>query len=469
MNLSLEDLKSLSKVRIINSSLLEKTKFSGVSIDSRRCTSSELFFAIKGERFDGHDFVENVLSRSKCAVVSQKWFSGLKQTQKRSFKNKSLAVVPDTLKALGELANCHRRKFAIPVLAIAGSNGKTTTKDAVANVLSKKYNILKTEGNLNNELGVPLTLFRLNKNHELAVIELGTNHFGEIKRLCRIAEPQFGLLTNIGKEHLEFLKDIKGAAKAEGELVDYLGTRYGVFFLNADDKYIKGMAKGKELKIFSYGSSKNVSVSGRLTGFRGFYPRIEISYGKKTIRTTLNNIGYQSYYSALSAAAAGFYFSVPVRLISGSLAGDPVGSGKRNQLLNINGVYVIDDTYNSNPDSVIAALENLKAYKTGGRKYIVLGDMLELGRSSIKEHKDSGRLVKKMKFENLYTYGDNSYETFSGAKGVKNNYHFLDKTTLADMLKLSVKRGDIVLVKGSRGMKMEEVIELLKSKNTKGS
>jgi UDP-N-acetylmuramoyl-tripeptide--D-alanyl-D-alanine ligase len=463
MNLGLRDLQCLTKVKIINGSLTEKTKFAGVSIDSRSCKSNELFFAIKGERFDGHDFVKDL--GTKCAVVSENWFSRSGKRDKSRIKYKTLIIVPDTIKALGELANIYRRKFAIPVLAIGGSNGKTTAKDMIANVLSKKYRVLKTEGNQNNELGVPLTLFRLNKSHDMAVIELGTNHFGEIKRLCKIAEPQFGLLTNIGKEHLEFLNSISGAAKAEGELVDYLGTRYGTFLMNSDDKYIKAIAKGKEIKVFTYGSGKNVNVGGRITEFRGFYPRIKIKYGNSSITTTLGNIGYQSFYAAISAAAAGFYFSVPVRLISGSLAGDPVGSGKRNQLLNINGVHIVDDTYNSNPDSVIAALENLKAYKTKSSKYVVLGDMLELGKSSSKEHRDAGRLVKKMRFENLYTYGENSYQTFRGAKGVKNNYYFQDKDILAEMLKLNIRKGDIVLVKGSRGMKMEEVIELLKTNN----
>lgn len=201
MNLGLPDLESLNRVKIMNGRLIEKEKFSGVSIDSRKCKSSELFFAIKGERFDGHDFVKEV--NSKSAVVSAKWFGRLSNKDKNKIKDKTIVIVPDTVKALGELANTYRRKFAIPVLAIAGSNGKTTTKDIVASVLAKKYNVLKTEGNLNNELGVPLTLFRLNKNHDMAVIELGTNHFGEVRKLCQIAEPQFGLLTNIGKEHNE--------------------------------------------------------------------------------------------------------------------------------------------------------------------------------------------------------------------------------------------------------------------------
>lgn len=462
MNLKGTDLLSLKNIKITNADFADKLKFTGVSIDSRKCGKNDLFFAIKGERFDGHDYVFDVLNNgTKCAVVSKKWYSSLNSEKRRSFKNKCLIQVNDTVLALGELANIYRRKFLIPIIAVAGSNGKTSTKDFIAHVLSKKYNVLKTEGNLNNNIGVPLTIFRLNEKHQFAVIELGTNHRGEIETLCRIAKPQFGVITNIGKEHLEFLRNLNGVAKAEGELAEYLKQTYGTFFLNQDDKYIKKMADESRMNVFTYGTKGRTDVNGKVKKFNGFYPEIEIKYHKKIINTKLNTIGYQSFSSALCAAAIGFYFKVPVQDIKKAVSQYRIESSKRNQLKNLNGVWIIDDTYNSNPDSVKSALENLKAYKVKGEKYIVLGDMLELGKSSGKEHREIGKLVKKMGFKNLYTYGEDSYQTFLGAKGIKNNYHFPDKETLGELLTIILRRGDVVLVKGSRSMKMENIIEQL--------
>lgn len=462
MNLKVTDLQRLQNAKIINAEAVEGLKFKGVSIDSRNCGKNELFFAIKGERFDGHDFVKSVLKAgTKSAVVNKKWYRKLTESEKRSFKNKCFVTVEDTLLSMGELANLYRRKFLIPVIGVAGSNGKTTTKDFIAHVLSKKYNVLKTEGNLNNAIGVPLTLFRLREEHNFAVIELGTNHFKEIEYLCRVAKPQFGVMTNIGKEHLEFLKDLKGVAKAEGELVEYLKQTYGTFFLNADDKYIVKMPDRSKMNVFSYGTKGRVDVKGKVKKFNTFYPEVEIKYYNKTIRTALKNIGFQSFNAALSAAAVGFYYDVPVSSIKKAISEYTIESGKRNQLKNVNGVWVIDDTYNSNPDSVISALDNLKAYKVKGNKYIILGDMLELGKSSKAEHKNIGKYIKKLKLDNLFTYGKDSYQTFLGAKGLKNNYHFEDKETLGRFVMLNIKRGDVVLIKGSRSMKMEEVIQKL--------
>lgn len=460
MGIGLIDLEKLSNSRIINAKYIQNTSFTGVSIDSRKCSRKELFFAVKGERFDGHDFINALFKNGvRCAIVSENWYKNLDSSVKRSFKNRSLVTVKDTVRSLGELASNYRDKFIIPVIGVGGSNGKTSAKDFIANVLKQKYRVLKTEGNLNNQLGVPLTLLRLNKKHEIAVIEIGTNHFGEVDTLCRIVKPQFGLITNIGKEHLEFLKDLKGAAKAEGELAEYLREIYGTLFLNTDDRFLQKYKNYKDIKIFTYGFKGNAEVKGVVKKFNGFYPKIEIKYNKKIISTQLNTIGYQSCHASLTAAAIGFYFEVPVRSIRKAVTEYKIESKRRNQLKNLNGVWVIDDTYNSNPDSVKAALENLKAFETKGKKIIVLGDMLELGKQSSKEHTEIGKTIRAMKFSNLLTYGNDSYNTYKGAKGLKNNFHFDDKNSMAELLKAFVSRDDIVLFKGSRSMKMEEVIE----------
>ena len=450
MKLQLSDIKGIRGIKIVNPEAAGKNNFSNVSIDSRKCGKNDLFFAIKGEKYDGHDFLNKVFTMgTKCAVVN----------------NKCFIVVKDTEKALGEISRVYRNKFVIPVIAVSGSNGKTSTKDFIAEVLSAKYKVLKTEGNLNNQIGVPLTLFRLKDEHEIAVIEVGTNHFGEVEKLCRICEPQFGIITNIGKEHLEFLKDIKGAAKAEGELVEYLNEVYGTFFLNADDKYLEKYRKFRKIKTYSFGFNRRADVKAKVKGFKKFFPVIEINIEGKKIISQLKNIGYQSCNAALCAAAVGSYFEVPVQLIKKRIAEYKIESNRRNQLKNKNGVWIIDDTYNSNPDSVKAALENLKAYNTTGRKYIVLGDMLELGKASKKEHYEIGKIVKQMKFETMLTYGKESYAAFRGAKGIKNNFYFKDKDSMLSYLNHTIKKDDIVLVKGSRSMKMEEIAENISIKN----
>ena len=462
MILTAADLGKLEKVKFVNENILLSLKFDNVSIDSRKCKKNSLFVAVKGEKFDGHDFAEQVFTKGvKCAVVSSRWFKGLSENKRRSFKKYSLVLVKDTLTALGELARIYRNKFLMPVLAVGGSNGKTTAKDYIAHVLSQRYNVLKTEGNFNNAYGVPLTLFRMSDEHALAVIEIGTNHFGEIKYLCEVANPQLGLITNIGKEHLEFLKTVKGAAKAESELLEHLSDNFGMFFLNNDDEELKKREWKYSINIVSYGTKGRPDVKGRLLRFEGFNPVIEIICGRAKIKTKLKGIGRQSFNAALAAAAAGFYFEVPADKIKKAITEYTIESGKRNQLKQINGIWIIDDSYNSNPGSVMAALENMKAYNIKGRKYLVLGDMLELGVSSRKEHFETGRVVNKMRFENLYTFGKESYNTFKGAKGIKNNFHFDNKDVMAEMLKLNLKKGDLVLVKGSRSVKMEEVIELL--------
>ncbi len=224
-----------------NIAKLKRKKFEGVSIDSRTIKKNEIFFAIKGERTDGHKYLKDVFRKGvSTAVVNENWF----KENRRKFSNKIILTVKDTTLALGSFAKMHRRKFDVPVLCIGGSNGKTTTKDLTAAVLSQKFNVLKSEGNFNNHIGLPLTLLLLNESHELCVLEVGCNHFGEIEYLCGIAEPDYGLITNIGKEHLEFFKDIKGVAKAEFELFDYFKKKKeGICFINFDDIFIKNYSR----------------------------------------------------------------------------------------------------------------------------------------------------------------------------------------------------------------------------------
>lgn len=452
--LKVEDFERLSGSKIWNTEKIAKTNFKGVAIDSRIVKKDELFIAIKGENTDGHKYLRDVFKRGvKAALVQKKFFNRLKQ----EFPGKTFVVVPDTTKALGELAKNHKQKTNPVVFCIGGSNGKTTTKDLVAAVLSQKYNVLKTEGNFNNHIGLPLTLLRLKKTHNFCVLEVGCSHFGEIHYLCEIAEPHFGMITNIGKEHLEFFKDERGVAKAEFELYDYLKNNDKVCFFNIDDKYIKQYSR-KTKEKFTYGYTNSPDVKGKFKGYNSnFEPVIMIN----NLELKISTFGKHSVFNGLAAAAAGLYFGVAPSKIKKTLSSFKQASSKRMEVTKHNGVIYINDAYNSNPDSVKMGLETLKEHKTKADKHVVLADMLELGKTSKKEHSDIGRLAASMGFKNLYTYGKESYNTFKAAKKIKKNFYFENKEDMASVLKSVIKKGDVVYLKGSRGMKMEEVFNQL--------
>lgn len=457
--LKTDDLLLVENTGQFNFEKLRKNKFRGVSIDSRNIKKDEIFFAIKGEATDGHKYLDEVFKKNVLlAVVNDEWY----KKNKKKYNDKAFLAVKDTTLALGSFAKIHKSNFNIPVLCIGGSNGKTTTKDLTAAVLSQKFNVLKTEGNFNNHIGLPLTLLRLNGSHNFCVLEVGCNHYNEISYLCTIAEPDFGMITNIGKEHLEFFKDLNGVAKAEFELFDYLKEKKeGIIFINYDDTFIKKYSKGiKHEKKFSYSYMYNTDVKGRSEGYnKNFEPEIEISCGEKRFKTNISTFGRHSVYNGIAAAAAGLYFKVSINNIKKALKNFKPSSSKRMEILKVNGVTIINDTYNSNPESVKMGIETMMEFRTKGNRYAVLADMLELGKASWKEHSEIGKFAAKSGLENLYTFGKESYNTFYNAKKVKNNFYFERKEDLTAMLKKNLKRDDVIYVKGSRGMKMEEVIK----------
>lgn len=461
----IEDFFRIETEGFYNIDKINKYSFESVEIDSRRIKNTQIFFAIKGDNTDGHKYLKDVFKKGvKLAVVEKKWF--LKN--KKDFKKSSFIIVADTILSLGSLAKKHLEKFNIPVLCIGGSNGKTTTKDLVSSVLSKKYSVLKTEGNLNNHIGLPLTLLRLNESHNFAVLEVGCNHFGEIKYLCEVAKPQYGMITNIGREHLEFFKTVKGVARAEFELYDYLKKNNGTCFCNIDDEFVRDFTqKLKKENRFTYSNTKTADVRGRFIRFnKNFEPELNITYKKKSLNLTVATFGKHSIINGLAAASAGLYFGVSPMKIKKALAGFKPTSSKRMEVIKKNGLTIINDAYNSNPDSVKMGLETIKEFNTKGKKYAVLSDMLELGKVSKKEHSYIGSLAAKLKLENLLTTGPESINTYKFAKGVQNNLYFEKKTDLIGYLKNKIKKNDVIYVKGSRGMKMEEVVENL-IQNTK--
>lgn len=438
--------------------------FEGVSIDSRIVRKDELFIAIKGENTDGHNYIDEAFKKGAIgAIVSEKWFSKNRATQ----TNRVLFVVKDTIKALGELAKIHRRNFSTHILCIGGSNGKTSTKEMIATVLGKKFITLKTEGSKNNHIGVPLTLLQLKKSHQVCVVEIGSNHFGEIKYLCEIISPNSGLVTNIGREHLEFFGDLNGVIREEFELYDYLLLRDGLCFANYDDSYIRKYFQYiKTEKKVTYGQRKEVDILGKLIKYtKEFQPVLEVNYGNSKSKIKINGFGKTAISNGLAAIATALTFGVSIQDIKNALAKYKPEADKRMEIIKKDGIMIINDTYNSNPDSVKIGLETLKEYASKGSKFIVLGDMLEMGKVSDKVHYEVGKLVKKMNFKNFFTYGEAMYEAFRGARGVENNFYFTNKEELAEVLKMFLRKGDVVYIKGSRGMKMEEVTKkILKTK-----
>ncbi len=431
---------------------------SGVSTDSRSVSRGQLFFALKGENFDGHSYVSDALAKgAACAVVDRKWYMSSEHSSAQPF-----AVVDDTTKALGDLARIYRRKFDMPVIAVGGSNGKTTTKEMVGRVLARKYRVAKTAANHNNQIGVPLTIFDMRKSHEAAVVEIGTNHFGEIQRLCEILEPSAGLITNIGNEHLEFFGDLDGVEKEEGMLFGFLAKTKGTAFVNTDDSRIIGLSKAVRHRFtygFQGGSRRNLSA--RLFGFdsRGC-ALFEIKFEGKTELVHLNVPGIHNAMNALAAAAVGIRYGVGHRDVKRALETFK-SYEKRMQILKIAGVTILNDTYNSNPESAIAALRWMSMVRSRGKRIAVLADMLELGGASMREHQRVGGEVANEKVDRLFTFGEMARDIAAGADGGAETESFSDKRELSEKLLKTVRPGDVVLVKGSRGMKMEEVVDAL--------
>jgi len=457
MKLTLADIAKLPSVEIINGSVLRKQKVSGVSSDSRLIKPGNLFVALRGEKFDGHQFVADVTGKGAIALlVDRAWkeeHGGL-----ASSLGAAIAVVPDTMKAFGMLARIYRNKFRVPILAVGGSNGKTTTKEMIGAVLRSRYNVVSTEGNLNNHIGVPQMLFRLTPKHDIAVLEFGTNHFGELDILCGIAAPTHVLITNIGREHLEFFRDEKGVAKEETTLFRALRPG-GVAFVNGDDERVARAGK-KVKRSLTYGTGPKAQVRGVNVRVNGNgCAEFDLLVKKNRTPVRLSVAGLHNATNALAAAAVGVKFSVPMKKIVSALEHYTAVS-KRTEVIARNGITILNDTYNANPDSVVAALGTLRSMTVPGKKFVVLADMLELGERSEHEHAKIGLAVSDMEFEYLLTYGPLSRFIHEASK-LAFAEHFDTKADLIRALKSQVGPGDAVLVKGSRGMKMEEVVEQL--------
>lgn len=436
--------------------ILNFSIFENIAIDTRTIKPGEAFIAIKGEKFDGHNFLHTAFEKgSPIAFVEKDWFI------RNSPIDYPLVIVKETKKVLGEIANFHRNKFDIPIIAIAGSNGKTTTKDFVAHLLSKKYNVLKTGGNLNNQIGVPLTLLKLNTFHDFAVIEIGTNKPGEIAYLTDIVEPNFGLITNIGKEHLEFFIDIDGVEQEETTLFGYLMRKDGLIFLNIDDKRL---AKYSRIlgKYITYGRTEGAYVYADIVYDDYLFPKIIYSSEGRKIIAKLKTQGILPALCSIPAVTVSLYFELGEQEILSGLESFELDSSKpfgRMLIKNINGVTVINDTYNSNPSSMELALETMEMINSQGKKIGIFGDMKELGDSSLNEHQE---LILKASnvFDSVLILGQEMASAFLSIDNPpKNVTYFSEKEDIISFLKQYICPKDIVLFKASRGVQLEEAVQ----------
>lgn len=465
MEVSLEDLlKILRHAEWIGDDTYRTRIVSDFGTDSRQISGGEVFFALHGERFDGHDFIGEIADAgAAAAVVSRIWYESEKGFQ----PSIPLLLVDEPLHAWGDVARAHRLQFDIPVVAVAGSNGKTTTKELVAAVLAKKFDVLKTEGNLNNQIGAPATLLRLRRQHEAAVIEIGTNMPGEIAILADIVQPTHGLITNIGREHLELLGSIEGVAREEGALFRYLQDSGGVAVVNMDDPHVSQQSEGVEHRVrFGFGEGAEVTGERRgVTQLGG--TRLCISAADGSHECELQLPGEHNATNALAAAAVGYSLGVPLADIIDALKQfEPLrgknGYARLAPMRAACGAFVLNDTYNSNPDSTRVALSTLRgiAPSSGGRRIVVLGDMKELGITSSDEHRLLGEELAAAGIDAGYFLGAemrHAHESFQRAG--RPSHWFEDRERLIETLSSDITAADAVLVKGSRSMAMEEVVK----------
>jgi UDP-N-acetylmuramoyl-tripeptide--D-alanyl-D-alanine ligase len=435
-----------------------------ISIDSRSIKKKEAFIAIKGDNFDGHAFIaEAIKKQAGCIIYSFSFARAnpllLKKWQRSARGATALIEVKDTVRALGDIARLKRAKFNhLPLIGITGSNGKTTVKEMVAWVLSSRFKVLKNEGTKNNQIGLPLTLLNLSAQHGLAVVELGTNHFGEIGYLTRICAPNVGVITNIGPSHLEFLHNLQGVFKEKYSLFKHLQRPY-LGIINADDRILRKLLFGKSLKPFILGSMEQ-PADFFAKDIKCRKDRIEFSV--KNYKIALKTLGYYNIYNALIAIAIARVFGITYRDIISKLA-DFDFPGGRLKLVKSNRIRFIDDSYNSNPLSLQQALVVLDQIKTGGRKIFIMGDMLELGKQAQFFHDQAlkssaaicdvfigvGELVKQAARTAKKYF--RRKDVFSCAT--------IEQARLILFNRISPQRNDIILVKGSRAMKMEGIFK----------
>lgn len=412
-----------------------------VTTDSRNCPEGSMFIALKGETFNGNTFAAQALEQGcRYAVVDEKEYAG-----------DNIFLVDDCLKTLQQLANFHRRRLGTRIIGITGTNGKTTTKELISAVLKEKYNVLYTQGNFNNHIGVPLTLLRLTEKHDMAVIEMGANHPGEIKTLVHIAEPDYGIITNVGKAHLQGFGSFEGVIRTKGELYDFLREKgNSTIFIQNENPYLNGIAY--DLNCVRYGQTGGLFVSGRMVSCSPFLA-FEWTSAGQTHQVQTHLIGSYNLDNALAAAAIGTYFGVDAAHVCHALEGY-VPQNNRSQLVETAYNKLIVDAYNANPTSMMAALQNFRQIEASP-KMVVLGDMKELGPGSCAEHQNIVDFLDECKFDRVLLVGPE----FGAA--TTHYEHFGDVEAVIREVEAHRPEGFYILIKGSNSMKLSRLPEYL--------
>ena len=438
-------------------------QFSGVSIDSREIGSTELFVAIIGEQHNGHDFVETVVEQGVRGIVVARAHVSDQAIDRWKTHGVACIAVANTTSALGALAHDVRKAAGVSLVAITGSNGKTTTREMTGTVMAQQFDVLATQGNLNNEIGLPLTLFNLESRHQWAVVELGMNHPGEISRLAVICDPDVGVITNIAPAHLEGLQSVEGVARAKGELLDHIDPE-GKAVLNADDEHLLRLESRARCDVVWYGLSPGADIRAEAVEMTALGIEFTLHLPAEQLRVQLSTHGAFMVTNALAAAAVGHLAGVSGAAIKAGLEAFTPVKGRLNIATTKTGVHYIDDTYNANPRSMAAAIETLAAVKAERRAVAVLGDMLEMGPESAQWHARIGEKCAQAALARLYVTGRFREQVALGAMGAGMAARDIvtgAKEDLTDDLKQWLKPGDWVLVKGSRGMRMEYFIQAI--------
>jgi len=426
------------------------------SIDSRTIQPGELFFAVKGERFDGHDFVEQALENGAVAAVIRK-----DQLARYAVKTRLLAV-NDTLVALQQLATAVRRLWGKPLVGVTGSAGKTTTKEAIAHVLSSRFRVLKSEGNFNNHFGLPLMLLKLEPEHDIAVIEMGMSHAGEIAALAKIAQPEIGVVTNVAPVHLEFFKSVAEIARAKYELIESLPAG-GAAVLNADDEYVSQFGRDFHGKVVMYGLRASADVRAENIESRGSEgSRFDLLVGGCREKAALPLVGAHNIHNALAAVAVGLERGLSPSEAVAALA-SLRAADKRGQVVKLDNITLINDCYNSNPKALDAMVDALAAMPAV-RRIVVAGEMLELGPAGEELHRQAGRHMAEKKIDLLLGVRGLAQAMVETARQAGVRAEFVAAAEEAGKwLAREVKAGDVVLLKASRGVKLERALETWKA------
>lgn len=417
-----------------------------VCIDSRKAAHGAMFAALKGEHVDGHNYIAKAFELGAVCCLAEYVPDGA---------NGCVIVVEDVASALKTLAEAYRQRFDIPVIGIAGSVGKTTAKEMTAAVLSKRYNVLKTEKNLNNELGVPLTIFRIEPEHEVAIIEMGISDFGEMHRLAKMVRPTMAIYTLIGHAHLEHLLNREGVLKAKTEMLHFMSDD-AQLILNGDDDLLASLACSQKKMLFGLGSGCDIRAEN-ISSSELSKTSCDIVYKDRRIYAEIPAYGEHMVYAALEGAAAGIALGLTDEEIAAGIADFEV-VGRRASICNTGYITLIDDCYNANPDSVKCGIDSLA--RCDARKVCILGDMLEMGTDCARLHAQVGEYAREKGVDLLLTSGEFSVNTCTAAGDI--GQHFDSRALLIEALPSLIKKGDAVLVKASHSMKFEEISEALK-------